>query len=452
MVNKIIIMQIYKITNLINNKFYIGKDTTSDSNYFGSGLLINRAIKKYGLENFIKEVIDETDDYYELSKKEIYWIEKYNSTDREIGYNISKGGDGGDVFSNHPNLDLIKEKISKGSHTKGKTYEEAFGEEKAISYKKKLKQSLHKSILSPGLRERQKQKWKEYNDNFKSRCQFIKDEIVLGNLNDYLDELKLIKKRVPNNFLKNSEEFYKFFGDDLKYIFGKFKIREDETFSKLEILTQNKDVDGLINYLDQLPKRFFKKRKDFYDYIGQELKSKIKIKLYESREKTECEFKVVIIIDNIKYYSISEATQKLNIDRSLIRSRLKSSHFKNYLFQDDELNKKYNKYVEVDPHLSKKERISINGIEYESITSACEILKKTFDFISWRLNSSSYTDWYYINKEVVLIDTGKQKMRKVHILGKEYESISKAVKETGINREIMRYRIKNEKYREYFYV
>ena len=47
-------MEIYKITNLINNKIYIGKDTTSDPNYFGSGLLINRAFKKYGKENFTK--------------------------------------------------------------------------------------------------------------------------------------------------------------------------------------------------------------------------------------------------------------------------------------------------------------------------------------------------------------------------------------------------------------
>ena len=445
-------MQVYKITNLINSKIYIGKDTTSDSKYFGSGLLINRAIKKYGKENFIKEVIDETTDYDELSEKEIYWIEKYNSTDREIGYNISKGGDGGDVFSNHPNLDLIKEKISQGSHTKGKTYEEAFGEEKAISYKKKLKQSLHKSILSPEIRERQKQKWKEYNDNFKSRCQFIKDEIVSGNLNDNLDELKLIKKRVPNNFLQNSEGFYKFFGDDLKYIFGKFKIREDETFSKLEILTQNKDVDGLINYLYQLPKRFFKKRKDFYDYIGQELKSKIKIKLYESREKTECKFKVAIIIDNIKYNSITEATKKLNVSRSLIRKRLKSTHFKNYLFQDNKLNEKYKKFEEIDPHLSKKQPISVKGKEYQSITEASKDLKKPFDYISWRLNSSTYTDWYYIDKEVNLINTGIKKMKKVNILGKEYESISQAVIETGINREIMRYRIKTKKYTEYFYV
>ena len=67
-------MQIYKITNLINHKIYIGKDTTSDPNYFGSGLLIKRAFVKYGKENFIKEVIDITGDYDELSKKEIYWL------------------------------------------------------------------------------------------------------------------------------------------------------------------------------------------------------------------------------------------------------------------------------------------------------------------------------------------------------------------------------------------
>jgi hypothetical protein len=116
-------MQIYKITNLINNKIYIGKDTTSDPNYFGSGLLITRSFNKYGKENFIKEVIDEADDYDELSQKEIYWIEKYNSTDRNIGYNISKGGDGGNVFKNHPDIELIKEKISKNNPKTGKTYE-----------------------------------------------------------------------------------------------------------------------------------------------------------------------------------------------------------------------------------------------------------------------------------------------------------------------------------------
>lgn len=226
-------MQIYKITNLLNNKIYIGKDTTSDPNYHGSGLLIKRALKKYGLENFTKEIIDETYDYGELSKKEIYWIDKYNSTDRNVGYNISSGGDGGDTFSNHPELNLIKEKISKNSPKKGKTYEEAFGLKKSIEYKNKLKHKIHKSILSPESKFKNELKWQKYNETFRKRCDFIKQEIDNGNINNYIDELEIIKKRVFHNFLKNANGFYSFFGDDLRYTFGRLKIREKEEFNKL---------------------------------------------------------------------------------------------------------------------------------------------------------------------------------------------------------------------------
>ena len=445
-------MQIYKITNILNNKIYIGKDTTSDPNYFGSGLIITRSITKYGIENFTKEVIDETDDYEELSKKEIYWIDKYNSTNRNVGYNISKGGDGGDVFTNHPDIELIKEKISKNNPKTGKTYEEAFGEEKSSKYKQKLKKNLHKNILSLQVKEKQNKKWKEYNDNFKNRCQFIKEEIDKGNLNDYLDELELIKNRVSNNFLRNARGFYNFFGDNLRYVFGKLKIREDETFIKLENFVKNKDVDSLIEYLNELPNKFFKKRNDFYEYIGTELKLKIKIKLYESRKKVECESKVAILIDNIKYNSISESTQKLNLERSQIRYRLKSSHFKNYLFQDNELNIKYNKFIEIDPYLSKKEPISIKGKEYESITQASKDLDKSNDYITWRLNSKSYSDWIYLKKEVELKETGEPKKKRVSILGNEYDSIAEAVKNSGIDRQIMRYRLKSKNYPDYFYI
>ena len=445
-------MQIYKITNLVNNKIYIGKDTTSDPNYFGSGLIISRSLKKYGMENFIKEIIDETDDYNVLSKKEIYWISYYKSTDRKIGYNIAPGGDGGDTLSNHPDLELIREKISKNSPKKGKTYEEAFGLEKAKIYKENLKKNIHKSILSTESKLKNERKWKKYNDEFKERCEFIRNEIKFGNIDDYLNELSLIKKRVDHNFLKNAYGFYEFFGEDLRYIFGKLKIRENEEFDKIDRLIIEKDIDGLILYIDCVPNRFFKRRYKFYEYIGEDLKLKIKIRLQEKRKKFDQETKKEIIIDNIEYKSISESVERLSIDRSLIRSRLKSSHFKNYLFKDNNLNIKSNKFIEVDPHLSKKERISIEGKEYGSITEAVKELKKTHDYINWRLNSKSYPSWFYLDKVVELKETGIPKLKSVSINGIIYESISKAVEGSGVDRQIMRYRLKSNNYPDYFYI
>ena len=86
-------MNIYKITNLINKKIYIGQEKKFKPEYFGSGLLIKNAIKEFGIENFIKEIIEENcKDYNELNKREIFWIKKLKSQDPHIGYNISGGG------------------------------------------------------------------------------------------------------------------------------------------------------------------------------------------------------------------------------------------------------------------------------------------------------------------------------------------------------------------------
>jgi hypothetical protein len=46
-------MIIYKTTNIINGKYYVGKDINNSESYLGSGVLLKRAIKKYGKENFI---------------------------------------------------------------------------------------------------------------------------------------------------------------------------------------------------------------------------------------------------------------------------------------------------------------------------------------------------------------------------------------------------------------
>ena len=104
-------MIIYKTTNHVNGKIYIGYDSKNRtlSEYAGSGRLLNFAIEKYGIENFSKEILEYvTEDNWE--EREIFWVNEFSSTDRKIGYNITKGGDGGDTFSNNPNKEAIRDK------------------------------------------------------------------------------------------------------------------------------------------------------------------------------------------------------------------------------------------------------------------------------------------------------------------------------------------------------
>lgn len=107
---------IYKIKNLINNKIYIGKSKHNNPSYLGSGLKITEAVKKYGKDNFIKEIIEECDSDI-VNEREIFWIMHYKSTNDAIGYNISKGGEGGNHYWGSLTEDQRKDhnkKISEG--------------------------------------------------------------------------------------------------------------------------------------------------------------------------------------------------------------------------------------------------------------------------------------------------------------------------------------------------
>lgn len=88
-------MVIYITTNLINGKVYIGKDKHNNKKYLGSGLLLKAAIKKYGISNFKKEILEFCDSIESLNEKEKFWIKQYQSFNKEIGYNLTLGGDGG---------------------------------------------------------------------------------------------------------------------------------------------------------------------------------------------------------------------------------------------------------------------------------------------------------------------------------------------------------------------
>jgi len=104
-------MVIYKTTNLINGKFYIGKDTRNLKCYLGSGELLKRAIDKYGKENFKKEILEFCDNLFELDSREKFWIKELKAI--ENGYNLTEGGTGGDTFTNNPNKELIRNNLEK---------------------------------------------------------------------------------------------------------------------------------------------------------------------------------------------------------------------------------------------------------------------------------------------------------------------------------------------------
>ena len=102
---------IYKVTNTINGKIYIGKThytvanrwsqhisaATVDSHKVDYNYLLHKAIRKYGREAFIVETLEEVTDESILSERERYWITQYNSCileDGSNGYNMTYGGEG----------------------------------------------------------------------------------------------------------------------------------------------------------------------------------------------------------------------------------------------------------------------------------------------------------------------------------------------------------------------
>lgn len=91
---------IYLTTNLVNNKKYIGKKQSSIfcNFYKGSGVILKKALQKYGKENFKVEILEWCETLNELNQSEIKWISLYDAVNNKNFYNIAKGGTGGNTY------------------------------------------------------------------------------------------------------------------------------------------------------------------------------------------------------------------------------------------------------------------------------------------------------------------------------------------------------------------
>lgn len=124
-------MIVYKTTNLINGKVYIGKDRKNNPSYLGSGILLQKAIRKYGSDNFKKETLFVSNNEDEINKIEIIEIKKHKN--RNTCYNIAEGGNGGHTTKHYTEAQYNKWKLNLAKAQKGKTV--------SVETKKKLSEA-----------------------------------------------------------------------------------------------------------------------------------------------------------------------------------------------------------------------------------------------------------------------------------------------------------------------
>lgn len=112
---------IYKVTNQINGKVYIGKHQTEnlDDSYLGSGKNLRRAIEKHGRSNFKKEILFTLASEQEMNDKEAELVDE-EFVARKDTYNLCVGGQGGFSYINQKGLNTSGRIAAHSSSAKEK--------------------------------------------------------------------------------------------------------------------------------------------------------------------------------------------------------------------------------------------------------------------------------------------------------------------------------------------
>lgn len=188
---------IYQITNNITGKRYIGKHQTKnlDDCYMGSGIILKRAFKKHGIENFTKEILFVFDNEPDMVAKEIELITE-DIVKSEQFYNVALGGTGGKIilFKEHPDYTKTIEKISLAQKKRGKEISiraKSLHKDKRIGMYGKTQSEKQKQTVSKALRgikktpqhiEKQRKSLlkytasKEYINPMKGKCHTTKSK------------------------------------------------------------------------------------------------------------------------------------------------------------------------------------------------------------------------------------------------------------------------------------
>lgn len=238
-------MIIYLITNKISGKQYIGQKVNlrGFDTYWGSGNYIKNAIKKYGISNFEKTILEsDISDREQLNYRERYWISQYNTL-HPNGYNLSTGGEGM-VGYKHSNITKVKIGTSNAIALRGNIVSQ--------KTKDKISASTKGKKLTPETREK-----------------ISKSRIGIKFSKEHIEKLRLTSLgRTHTQEQKNKIS---------KSLIG--KTHTEASKHKMSIIAKNRVND--INYIHKLSKALMG------HVVSEETRNKIRETFKRKREQNE---------------------------------------------------------------------------------------------------------------------------------------------------------------------
>lgn len=412
----------YKVTNLINGKYYFGKHSQEFGkidNYFGSGIIISKALSKYGHSNFIKEVLEffsTEDEAFEAEKK---LLDEYVLLD-EYCYNIYPGGKGAPIGEKHPmfNKLTVYDKnnkliiISKEEYYSNKELYKTTQSGKLSVYdennnklfidKKDYNQNIHTSIYKGiPLKDSAKEKLKNNSSLIAKVCVvddehcgfklISKEEYASGIYKSHLygkkhtqetkDKISISKKGT-----NHSDESKKKISNSL---IGKFVGDKSPNYNKTGI---EAPAYGYVMVRDEND-NVFRTSTDNEDYINKKLKfafsgknsslyNKIPVKI-----EGKCKFISVDEYANGSYDHVNKGNIRTKETKDKISKTLTGRKL-----SEDHKNK-------VCLNLDRRRKVIIDGIEFLSIKDAkhyCKnILLISYKEMKSRLKDDNFQNWYY---------------------------------------------------------
>ena len=145
---------IYVVRNLVNHKVYVGQTINPARRKAGhwstfknekNEYPLPRAMRKYGIENFVFEVIEECATQEVTNEREKFWIQHFDSRNRDNGYNLHVGG----CVGNDESFQKISEALKGNKHCVGRKF--------SVETKKKLSAWQRGKTISEETREKIRQ-------------------------------------------------------------------------------------------------------------------------------------------------------------------------------------------------------------------------------------------------------------------------------------------------------